>query len=131
MSAIATADIVRTADGVPLRQKLQRVERTRKLRAFGLALPLLLFILVSFVFPIGTMLWNSVRDPEDISLHLPQTMAALASWDGRGVPDEPVFAALAETGYQGWVSLEVFDFRPDGVTIARESARYLRAVWRN
>ena len=42
-----------------------------------------------------------------------------------------VFAALAECSYQGWVSLEVFDFRPDGVTIARESARYLRAMWRN
>jgi putative spermidine/putrescine transport system permease protein len=94
MTATTAFEVVRTADGVPLRQKLQRVERTRKLRAFGLALPLLLFILVSFVFPIGTMLWNSVHDPEDISLHLPQTMAALASWDDQGVPDEPVFAAL-------------------------------------
>src|SRR4030095_2895588 len=94
MTATTAFEHVRSADGVPLRQKLQRVERTRKLRAFGLALPLLLFILVSFVFPIGTMLWNSVHDPEDISLHLPQTMAALASWDGQGVPDEPVFAAL-------------------------------------
>jgi len=94
MTAIASADIVRTADGIPLKRKLQRVERARKLRALGLVLPLLLFILVSFIIPIANVLWDSIYDPEDISPHLPQTMAALAGWDGQGVPDEPVFAAL-------------------------------------
>jgi len=94
MTATTVFETVRTADGIPLKQKLQRVERARKLRALGLVLPLLLFILVSFVMPIASMLWNSVYDPEDISEHLPQTMAALSAWDGQGVPDEPVFAAL-------------------------------------
>src|SRR5882724_4410487 len=95
MVATTAPDIVRTADGVPLKQKLQRVERSRRLKALGLVLPLLLFILMSFVVPIGTMLKNAVDDPEDISKVLPTVMQALQSWNGEDIPDEAAFAALA------------------------------------
>src|SRR5262245_8018777 len=95
MVATAAADIVRTADGIPLKEKLRQVELSRKLRAFGLVLPLFLFVVVSFGFPIADMLSKSVDDPEYIGGALAQTMDALRNWDGENIPDEPVFAALA------------------------------------
>ena len=40
----------------------------------------------------------------------------------------PVFEALRQADYQGYVSVEVFDFRPDPVTIARKSLEYMRGA---
>jgi sugar phosphate isomerase/epimerase len=35
---------------------------------------------------------------------------------------------LQDAGYGGWLSVEVFDFQPDGETVARLAAEYLRKV---
>jgi D-psicose/D-tagatose/L-ribulose 3-epimerase len=42
----------------------------------------------------------------------------------------PVLKALRELNYQGWLSVEVFDFQPDGETVARNASRYLQRLER-
>jgi sugar phosphate isomerase/epimerase len=38
----------------------------------------------------------------------------------------PIFKALGDIDYRGWVSVEVFDDKPGGERLARESIRYIR-----
>ena len=91
----ADANGVFTVDGVPLKIKLRRAERMRKLRAIGLIVPLFLFLMVSFVFPIFAMLWRSVENPE-IGLVLPRTAALMQAWDGEGHPPNGTLAVIVE-----------------------------------
>ncbi|MAE62744.1 MAG: D-tagatose 3-epimerase [Phycisphaeraceae bacterium] len=41
----------------------------------------------------------------------------------------PIGAALKDAGYDGWVSVEVFDYRPDPHTIAVKSLEYLKKTF--
>ena len=86
-----------TKDGIPLKRSLAKALRRDKLRAFLLILPLLIFVIVSFIMPIGDMLFRSVENSivEDT---LPGTVKSLAEWDATSgeLPDEFVFATMAD-----------------------------------
>ena len=65
-----------------------------RLRAAALVLPLVAFIALTFVAPVATMLVRSVYDPV-VADALPDTLAALRTWDGESAPSEAVYAAAA------------------------------------
>jgi putative spermidine/putrescine transport system permease protein len=80
---------------VPLKRRLKRAESARQFKALGLVLPLLLFLLICFLVPVAGMVWRSVSDPE-VPQVFPNTVVALASWDGSDLPSEAVYSAVAK-----------------------------------
>jgi len=80
-----------------LSQRLHKAERRGQLRAYALIAPLFIFVLLSFLLPLGTVLFNSFYDPV-VPKGLSRTVQALAEWNGPRdqIPPEPVYAALAQ-----------------------------------
>ncbi len=70
-------------------------ERKGHLRAAVLVLPLLLFVVVTFATPVVLLMTRAIYDPS-IADTLPGTIAALRNWDGKDLPDESVYVALAQ-----------------------------------
>ncbi len=93
-SEVQTGPVL-AADGTPLKKSLGRALRLQKTRALMLIAPLLLFVLLSFIFPIGQMLWRSVEN-EMVSQTIPATVKELAKWDSAAeeLPPEPAFEAM-------------------------------------
>jgi putative spermidine/putrescine transport system permease protein len=82
------------AIGTPeLARALRRVESRRRWTAIALTLPLLVFLLVTLLVPIGALLVRAVENPE-VARSLPLTGAALARWDRKTEPPPAAFAAL-------------------------------------
>ncbi len=80
--------------GPTLKQRMARAERLNRLKSQALVLPLLVFLLLTFLVPIGTLLDRSVPNPEVVG-SLPRTVAAIAAWDGKALPPEAAYQALA------------------------------------
>jgi sugar phosphate isomerase/epimerase len=67
-----------------------------------------------------------IRDNGDLLAHV---HANDANMRGPGFGDTdfgPIAEALRDVGYDGYVSVEVFDFSPDPQTIASQSLAYLQ-----
>lgn len=95
MDASLTAPLPGPADPLGLRGQLARAERRRKWRAFSLTLPLLLFLLLTFLVPIGALLKRAIENPE-VANALPRTVVALQGWKPADVPGPEAFAAIAK-----------------------------------
>jgi len=89
--ALITSDDVEQSH---LKTRLARAERLNKTRALLLVLPLLAFIVVFFLLPIGSMLVRSIQNPT-LSIYMPETSRALEGWNGHALPDERIFATLS------------------------------------
>lgn len=83
------------ADGVPLAVKLKRAERRKKIRAALLVAPLAAFLLATFILPIALLLYRSVENGE-VPAVAPKTVAALARWQGAGMPDDATLRVFAD-----------------------------------
>jgi putative spermidine/putrescine transport system permease protein len=95
---------LRTADGQPLKSSLARAQRRARTRAALLVAPLLLFVLITFVVPIGQMLFRSMHN-DGFTMHTSISdgvktpiMTNLRDWfdeNPRGTePDESAYEAL-------------------------------------
>lgn len=78
-----------------LARQLQRAERRRRAFAISLTLPLLVFLLLTFLVPIGALLIRAVENPE-VANTLGRTGQALSHWDRKTTPPDAAYAALIE-----------------------------------
>ena len=85
------------ADGRPLKASLNRALRRQKMRSLMLIAPLLLFIMITFIVPIGQMLFRSVENTI-VSDTVPRTTSSLGDWSVKSgeAPNEDVFYALTQ-----------------------------------
>ena len=92
---ISTTNQILTTDGLPLKVSLRKTERKNKIRAFLLVFPLLLFIIVTFVVPIGDMLLRSVDDSQINNVYA-KTFEEYNKWDSENdeLPPEAVYEAI-------------------------------------
>jgi len=79
---------------------MHRSQRRKKIRALFLVAPLVVFILVTFIAPIVSMLFRSVDNPQVIE-QMPLASAALKNWDGKELPDEAIYTALVNDLIKG------------------------------
>lgn len=93
--AEAATTLLTTSDGRPLKAALATAQSRAKRRAFLLVLPLLLFVLLTFLIPIGYMLKRSVEH-DGFSASAPSLsawFAAQSAFDPANPPEE-AYAAL-------------------------------------
>ncbi len=91
--ATAPADLLRTSDGRPLKQALAQAQSRAKWRAFFLVLPLLAFVVLTFIIPIIKMLERSIYH-EGFSASATQMVNWFATHPESQDMSEPAFAVL-------------------------------------
>jgi putative spermidine/putrescine transport system permease protein len=124
-----------TAPGSPTkgdgRASFNKARRRASMQALLLALPLLVFLLSTFIAPITLLLARSVQNRE-VPDSMPAFTRALNAWDGNGVPDEHMFALLAaglaearQSGQIGTVARRLNFSMPEFRSLLMRTARQL------
>jgi len=94
-----------------LKRRIARATRMQKMRALLLVAPLLIFVVLAFVLPIGSMLWRSVEN-SIVERSIPLTLEALEGWtaDAGELPDEAVYRALVADFQKGFEERTILNF---------------------
>lgn len=94
-----------------LKRRIARATRMQKMRALLLVAPLLIFVVLAFVLPIGSMLWRSVEN-SIVERSIPLTLEALEGWtaDSGALPDEAVYRALVADFQRGFEDRTILNF---------------------
>ena len=121
MSSESISGPILTTDGIPLKVSLRKAERKNKIRALLLVAPLLIFILFTFLVPIGDMLTRSVDD-RYINTVFPNTFEEYKKWDKQDLPPEEVYKVMF---------FEIMDGK--GYSIGKASTRmnYSKSGWKS
>ena len=85
------------ADSKTLKAQLRGAERAERIKAMLLIFPLLAFLLVTFLVPIGSLLMKSFRD-STLSQEMPHAAALLRNWEPAAgkLPSEQAYDAFAQ-----------------------------------
>lgn len=76
-----------------LARAVRQADRPGRRAALSLSMPLIGFLLLAFLLPIGFLLAAAVKNPE-VRQVLPATLTAMQDWSGDDLPPDPVFAAF-------------------------------------
>ena len=111
-----------------------RQTRRKKRLAMAFVTPLLIFILFSFIAPIGTMLYRSFYHPVVAEL-IPNTLAELKHWDGKTQPSKKTLtifsielSGLAKVRKSGVLAEELNRAFPGLSSVVKSTARKLKRV---
>jgi putative spermidine/putrescine transport system permease protein len=90
------SEVLLTKDGRPLHQSLARALLRNKIRALLLIAPLLIFLVITYVMPIFSVLYKSVNNDVVYEI-IPQTAQQLMEWEGDAdtAPPEEIYASFA------------------------------------
>ena len=72
--------------GQSIKESLDKAERRNKFKSVLLVLPLLAFIAVFFLMPIGDMLMRSVQNGT-LAEYMPNSAVELKQWDRQALPE--------------------------------------------